>query len=81
MDIVFGDIAALSMLPTLLYTWQYYDMVEAAANKKCTRLGFWIKTMLVTFVGLGNLIATGFSDYYAASFLWHLEPEHFDIEL
>jgi hypothetical protein len=29
---LFLDLWPLSMIPTLLYAWQYYDMVETAAN-------------------------------------------------
>jgi hypothetical protein len=70
-----------SMLSTLFYSWQYYDMVKTAANPLDACSGFWIRTSLVITTVLGNILATGFHDYCTALTAWYLEPKHFDSNL
>ena len=49
----------LGTIPTLIYTWQFYDMVEKAANPTDERRGFWLRAGFVAFTVLGTIIATG----------------------
>ena len=69
-----------STIPTLLYTWQYYSMVERAVNSKSTRFGFWVQASFVAVVSLGITVTTFLEQYYLSLGLWYLEPGsgHFD---
>jgi hypothetical protein len=75
----------LNTIPTLLYTWQYYDMVERAASPNGKRLGFWPRTVIITIVIISTLLITGMHSYCNALSIWYLEPEpdyeHFNIKL
>jgi hypothetical protein len=33
-SVLFGNVWPLSLLPTLIYTWQYYEVVDNVANPK-----------------------------------------------
>jgi hypothetical protein len=63
---LFYYIWPLGTIPTLFYTWQFYDMVEGAANPKGKRPGFWPRAAFVAVATLGTLLATGLRGYYNA---------------
>jgi hypothetical protein len=63
-DSLFSELWPLVTIPTLLYTWQYYDMVERTANPKGKHNGFWARAFLVAVAALGTLISTGMNGYY-----------------
>ena len=73
----------LSTLMTLVYTWQYYDMVETVANKKVTSSSFWMRTSLVVILVLATMISTRVFDYYFALSIWYFEPSsgHLNLKL
>jgi hypothetical protein len=73
----------LGTIPTLLYTWQYYEMVEGAANPNGKRQTFWLRAGFVAVTTIGTLVATGMQGYYYALSFWYIEPidGHFDHEL
>jgi hypothetical protein len=68
---------------TLLYAWQYYDLVITAANPKGKRTGLWFRAAGVTMASLGTVIATGFMDVYFTLWVWYIRPlyGHFNPKL
>ena len=80
---IFSKVWPLSTLPTLLYTCQYYDMLETAVNPNGTPLSFWIRTGCIVFIALGTVLATVFQDYCSVLYTWYYEPfgGHYDQEL
>jgi hypothetical protein len=63
-----------SILSTLLYTWQYFDMVETAANPKSTRCGYWLRSAVVTVAILGTITTTIMYNFCNALVVWYSIP-------
>jgi hypothetical protein len=61
-------------LPTLLYTWQYYDMVERAANPKGKRSGLWLRASFVAVATLGTFVTSAMRCNYNALNFWYFLP-------
>jgi hypothetical protein len=62
------------MIPTLIYSWQFYDLVELAANPEGNRRGFWLRASFVMVASLGIVVITLIRDYYTALATWYAEP-------
>jgi hypothetical protein len=78
---VFTYLWSFTVLPTLLYTWQYYDLVERLASDQatCTVL----RTLWIIFVFFGILGFTLLQDYTQSLGFWFVEPftDHFDLRI
>jgi hypothetical protein len=70
-----------TVLPTLLYTWQYYDLVDRVANQGLSCYAFLIRTAFVATASFGTVITTLLYDLYSALGLWYLYPNHLDRSL
>jgi hypothetical protein len=62
-----------SVLPTLLYTWQYYDLVDVVSNHKRTKWGIVIRGATVVIGCLCTFSTIVIRDYYYASEIWYQE--------
>lgn len=72
----------LCTIPTLLYTWHLYDMVERAVKPDGVRYSFWPRSGLVAIAAISNLVTTLLFGLYNALFNWYFEPgTHHDMEL
>jgi hypothetical protein len=67
-----------TVLPTMLYTWQYYDLVDKVANPGRSCYAFWVRTCFVATAGFGTVIATNLASLSNAAYLWYVQPFHFD---
>lgn len=78
---VYTYLWSFTVLPTLLYTWQYYDLVERLASDQatCTVL----RTLWIIFVFFGILGFTLLQDYTQSLGFWFVEPftDHFDLRI
>jgi hypothetical protein len=59
------------VLPTLLYTWQYYDLVDKIANPDRSCCAIWFRSAFVTATGFGTVVATLLFDYFNALESWY----------
>ena len=80
---IFQLIWPYCIIPTLIYTWQYYEMMMRAANPKITCSYFWVRAILVAVTSLGIIGATLANGVLYAFGSWYIFPGsgHFDIVL
>lgn len=79
--ILFAEVSAylwpLLSIPTLLYTWQIYDLIERAANMKEERKwGFWLRSGIIGLIALGVFSLTIYADVYGAMGIWYKYPRY-----
>lgn len=58
-------------LPSLLYTWQYYDLVDRVASRPPSKTSFYIRAACVVIVSGGLICATIANAYYAACNIYY----------
>ena len=80
---VCSNLWPFAVLPTMFYTWQYYEMMMRAANPKITCSYFWVRAILVAVASLGIIGATLANGVLYAFGSWYIFPGsgHFDIVL
>lgn len=71
-----------TVLPTLLYTWQYYDMVEIFANANRSVYLWWVRSAFVVCLMISLVSMTLLNDYGYTWTYWYIEifSNHFDLE-
>lgn len=75
-DYIFENVWPYYVVATMLYTWQYYDLVETVANPRRSGLTFWICAVLVTLASFSTIMTTLVTDLMATYLWWYKEPEH-----
>jgi hypothetical protein len=60
---IFENSWSLTVIPTLLYTWQFSELVAQIANPERPKHQKWLTTSTVTFASVGTLTATVLYDY------------------
>ena len=70
-----------TLIPTLIYTWQYYDLVNRIANPNRTKLGYNLRTASVFVASLGIVTSTLLRDYFVTQEGWYsqLETGHLNL--
>jgi hypothetical protein len=77
---VFYNTWPYTALPTLLYTWQYYELVDRVANPNRSCCAFWLRAAFVAVASFGIVIVTLIYDVYAALAFWYTTIVHFDLK-
>ena len=81
---LFGYTWPFGIISTVLYTWQYFDLVAVVAypDMKCCAIAVWLPACVVvlSILGLTTIILS--MDYYEARIIWLAEPltPHFHIQ-
>jgi hypothetical protein len=78
-----NELWPFSVLPTLFYTWQYYDMIERVANQKtaftrCTRV---LRAFFILIAGIGSVALTlTYEDFLAQAYYFVIYVDYEDAD-
>jgi hypothetical protein len=69
------------VIPSLLYTWQYYDLVDTVANPSRSCFAFWLRAIFVSCASFGTIVATFLYSLCVSFLAWYLQPKNFNKSL